>query len=143
MGVLADITSAILTILRQDTELAKILGAKPRIYHVWAPENAQLPYITYQITDLPDLDADGLSTGDLAIDLWDYAPTPERAEAAGHQITRLLDGQSIATTGGMAEAVRIVKTSSGFMETDNASVHRWMSRWTLRYVRQGEKFGGD
>lgn len=78
----------------------------------------------------------GFLRGDLAIDLWDYAPTPERAEAAGHQITRLLDGQSIATTGGMAEAVRIVKTSSGFMETDNASVHRWMSRWTLRYVRQ-------
>lgn len=143
MGVLASIATPILTALRQDTELATILGAKPRIYHVWAPENSQLPYITYQLSDLPDLEAEGLSTGELLLDLWDYAPTPERAEAAGHRITRLLDGQDIATTGGMAEAVRIAQTSKGFVETDNASVHRWVSRWTLRYVRQGEKFGGE
>lgn len=139
MGVLATIATPILSMLRQDTALAGILEVSPRIYHVWAPENAKLPYLTYQLNDTPDLDAEGLSTGELLLDLWDYAPTPERAEAAGHRITQLLDGQTIATTGGMAEAVRIGQVAKGFAETDNASVHRWLSRWTLRYVRQGEK----
>ena len=143
MGAIAAIATQILTMLRNDAELTRILGAKPKIYHVWAPENSPLPYLTYAISDTPDVEADGFSTGELLIDLWDYNPTPERAEAAGHRITQLLDGQDIATTGGMAEAVRIVQTGKGFMETDNSNVHRWMSRWTLRYVRQGEKFGGE
>lgn len=143
MGVLAAIAKPILTVLRQDAKLAALLGGKPRIYHVWAPEHSPLPYITYQLNDLPDREAEGLASGELLLDLWDYAPTPERAEAAGHRITQLLDGQSVPTGGGMAEAVRIVQIWKGFLETDNASVYRWVSRWTLRYVRQGEKFGGE
>lgn len=143
MGVLAAIASAIVGLIREDAQLAQILNGRPRVYHVWAPENAALPYITYAVNDTPDLEADGLSSGELLLDVWDHAPTPERAEAAGHRITQLLDGKDIATAEGTAEAVQIAQTAKGFMDTDAASVHRWTSRWTLRYVRQGERFGGE
>lgn len=141
VGTIAGILEALWTRLRGDATLTAILGKPARLYHVWAPPDSPMPYWTYAMTDAPDLEAAGLSSGELLLELWDHDPdslTAVRAEAAGDRVTKLLDGHEFSSSGGEVKAVRVAQLSKGFLETDSDRVHRWVSRWTLRYVRQGE-----
>lgn len=141
MGTLVALLDGIWTRLRGDLELTRILGGQARVYHIWAPPDSPLPYWTYEVDDAPDREAAGFSSGALRLELWDHSPTAVRAEAAGDRATKLLDGHEFSPAGGEVRAVRMAQISKGFLETDSDRVHRWVSRWSLRYVRQGEMLG--
>lgn len=76
--------------IRNDKELQEIFGGKVRLHWIWAPKDAEFPYLTYRMSEQVE-DSWILQTGDLHIDIWDYHDNASRLEQIQLALKRILD----------------------------------------------------
>lgn len=85
--------------VRNDPELQGIFGSNVRMHWIWAPTDAEFPYLTYRLSEQAG-EAWVLQTGDLYIDVWDYHDNASRVEQIQLALKRLLDHSIIGLVDG-------------------------------------------
>lgn len=135
--------------LTQDEELKRLFGGQVRMYPVWAPKDAPLPYIVHRLEN-DRVDA-AVKNGRWYLDFWDYNPTAERIYAISGRAIELMECSVLGLVDSgsgyawacqpiqqapqdLLVAARFYLQSDGDVPEDTAGIWHYASTWNVRFT---------
>lgn len=135
--------------LTQDEELKRLFGGQVRMYPVWAPKDAPLPYIVHRLEN-DRVDA-AVKNGRWYLDFWDYNPTAERIYAISGRAIELMECSVLGLVDSgsgyawacqpiqqapqdLLVAARFYLQSDGDVPEDTAGIWHYASIWNVRFT---------
>ncbi|GMU51000.1 MAG: hypothetical protein AMXMBFR33_01460 [Candidatus Xenobia bacterium] len=115
MKIVIDAFDALLT---EDEQLIELFGEQVNLYSKMARRNAPMPYIVHVL----ELRGAPLLSGSHKLDIWDYSPNADRAEAISERVKALLAYQRLMLATGTPANYWF--TRSAQVATDAQNVHR-------------------
>jgi len=128
--------SAIQTALLSDTQLASLLstyGSGAAVFSENAPEDAEMPYVTYRI-ERDSTDAISIQAFSLFVDYWEYDNNRVNARKASERIEFALDNKTFDTD--RYRKIRVwLFNAAPVPETDPRAIH-YNHLFTCRATRK-------
>lgn len=135
--------------LTQDEELKRLFGGQVRMYPVWAPKDAPLPYIVHRLEN-DRVDA-AVKNGRWYLDFWDYNPTAERIYAIAERAIELMECSVLGLVDSgsgyvwvcqavqdaprdLLAAARFYLLSDGDVPEDTDGIWHYASTWNIRFT---------
>ena len=134
--------------LTQDEELKRLFGGQVRMYPVWAPKDAPLPYIVHRLEN-DRVDA-AVKNGRWYLDFWDYNPTAERIYAIAGRAIELMECSALGLVDSgsgyvwvcqavqdqprdLLVAARFYLLSDGDVPEDTQNIWHYATTWNVRF----------
>ncbi len=135
--------------LTQDEELKRLFGGQVRMYPVWAPKDAPLPYIVHRLEN-DRVDA-AVKNGRWYLDFWDYNANAERIYAISGRAIELMEYSVLGLVDSgssyvwvcqavqdaprdLLVAARFYLLSDGDVPEDTAGIWHYASTWNVRFT---------
>ena len=135
--------------LTQDEELKRLFGGQVRMYPVWAPKDAPLPYIVHRLEN-DRVDA-AVKNGRWYLDFWDYNANAERIYAIAGRAIELMECSVLGLVDSgsgyawacqpiqqapqdLLVAARFYLQSDGDVPEDTAGIWHYASTWNVRFT---------
>ena len=135
--------------LTQDEELKRLFGGQVRMYPVWAPKDAPLPYIVHRLEN-NRVDA-AVKNGRWYLDFWDYNANAERIYAVSGRAIELMECSVLGLVDSgsgyvwvcqavqeapqdLLVAARFFLQSDGDVPEDTAGIWHYASTWNVRFT---------
>ena len=135
--------------LTQDEELKRLFGGQVRMYPVWAPKDAPLPYIVHRLEN-DRVDA-AVKNGRWYLDFWDYNANAERIYAISGRAIELMECSVLGLVDSgsgyvwvcqavqdqprdLLVAARFYLQSDGDVPEDTAGIWHYASTWNVRFT---------
>ena len=135
--------------LTQDEELKRLFGGQVRMYPVWAPKDAPLPYIVHRLEN-NRVDA-AVKNGRWYLDFWDYNANAERIYAISGRAIELMECSVLGLVDSgsgyvwvcqavqeapqdLLVAARFFLQSDGDVPEDTAGIWHYASTWNVRFT---------
>lgn len=135
--------------LTQDEELKRLFGGQVRMYPVWAPKDAPLPYIVHRLEN-DRVDA-AVKNGRWYLDFWDYNANAERIYAISGRAIELMECSVLGLVDSgsgyvwvcqavqeapqdLLVAARFFLQSDGDVPEDTAGIWHYASTWNVRFT---------
>lgn len=135
--------------LTQDEELKRLFGGQVRMYPVWAPKDAPLPYIVHRLEN-DRVDA-AVKNGRWYLDFWDYNANAERIYAISGRAIELMECSVLGLVDSgsgyvwvcqavqdaprdLLVAARFYLQSDGDVPEDTAGIWHYASTWNIRFT---------
>lgn len=135
--------------LTQDEELKRLFGGQVRMYPVWAPKDAPLPYIVHRLEN-DRVDA-AVKNGRWYLDFWDYNANAERIYAISGRAIELMECSVLGLVDSgsgyvwvcqviqkaprnLLVAARFYLQSDGDVPEDTDGIWHYASTWNVRFT---------
>lgn len=134
--------------LTQDEELKRLFGGQVRMYPVWAPKDAPLPYIVHRLEN-DRVDA-AVKNGRWYLDFWDYNVNAERIYAISGRAIELMECSVLGLVDSgsgyvwvcqavqdqpkdLLVAARFYLQSDGDVPEDTQNIWHYATTWNVRF----------
>lgn len=135
--------------ITQDEVLQELFGGEVRMYPVWAPKDAPLPYIVHRFEN--DRVDSIIKRGRWHLDVWDYSPTAERLYAIAGRVIELMEHAVLGLVDSgsgyvwvcqvvhdgpkdLLVAARFYLMSDGDVPEDTAGIWHYTTTWDVRFT---------
>lgn len=122
--------------LAGDTDLQTIFGGTVRVFPVWAPPDAEFPYIVHRAEMIRVEDFFPMRSGTLIVDAWSYSPNVEEVTNIRERVIAALDELDFSAT--EISHCRVFLESDGFVPETEADVWHYTCQFNIRLYRKAE-----
>jgi hypothetical protein len=138
--VLMDIQESLLTdvyaLLTEDVTLQELMGGVVRLYPVWAPPDAEFPYLVHRIDMRIQTDWSPVSACTYLLDIWSHSPGAREILNIREAIMGLLDGQDSSTDETSDYHVWI--QADGFVPEPDEDIWHYACQFNLRWLKDAQ-----
>lgn len=127
----------VITTLRSDTEIASTVStfnSYPAIFGDMAPEKAELPYVIVRCYDLKPTVDKALTSGIMAVDIYDTGTTFTKCDKIRNRIELLLDNKMFDNN--KLSDIRLNMINEGAIPDEDITILHYNIEFTFRAIRK-------
>jgi len=136
MDIVESLLTAIHTLLTGDSTLKSRMGGTVRLYPVWAPPDAEFPYLVHRIDIRPLADYSPQSKSTYLIDIWSYSPSAKETLDIRERLMELLDGLDSSTT--KTSEFWLWKQGDGFVPESTEGIWHYAMILNLKHTNDAQ-----
>ena len=136
MDIQESLLTAIHTLLTADTTLKSKMGGAVRLYPIWAPPDAEFPYLVHRMDLRPMADYSPQFKSTYLIDIWSYSPTAKETLDIRERLMSLLDERNSST--GETSGYWLWRQTDGFIPESSEGIWHYACQFNLKYIEDAK-----
>lgn len=136
MDIVESLLTAIYNLLVADATLKSRMGGSVRLYPVWAPPNAEFPYLVHRLDLRPLADYSPQHKSSYLIDIWSYSPSAKETLNIRERLVQLLDGFDSSTA--ETSEFWLWEGSDGFVPESSEGIWHYACQFNLKHLTDAQ-----
>ncbi len=136
MDIVESLITAIHNRLVNDATLQSRMGGSVRLYPVWAPPDAEFPYLVHRLDITPLADFSPQSRNTYMLDIWSYSPSSKETLDIREQVMTLLDGWASSTD--ETREFWLWKQTDGFVADPTENIWHYACQMNMKHTNDAQ-----
>lgn len=136
MDIQESLLTAIYDLLTADGNLKSLFGGEVRLFLVWAPPDAEFPYLVHRLDIRPLADWSPQSKNTYLLDIWSYSPSAKEILDIKERLLALLDGLNSST--GETSEFWLWKGNDGFVPELTEGIWHYTMMFNLKHTNDAQ-----
>lgn len=136
MDIQESLLTAIYNLLTNDATLKTKMGGSVRLYLVWAPPDAEFPYLVHRIDISPLADWSPQSKNTYLMDIWSHSSSAEETLDIRERLMDLLDGLDSSTD--ETSEYWLWKQADGFIPETSEGIWHYACQFYLKHLNDAQ-----
>lgn len=136
MDIQESLLTAIYTLLTGDTTLKSKMGGSVRLYPVWAPPDAEFPYLVHRLDIRPLADWSPQSKSTYLLDIWSHSPSAKETLDIRERLMQLLDGLDSSTA--ETSEYWLWSQANGFVPESEEGIWHYACMFNLKHLTDAQ-----